>query len=329
MKSGENSVPLQKRHSVREAKPVAFEDLGYTGKDQAKKVGKSASEAYKKCEKILNQLRKLPNVTPFLYPANNLPGYLDTVKEPMDLGAVERKLKSGLYTSPYHFSLDVRKIWNNSWSYNKPGTEMYIATTQISNTFEYMMRDVEDVPFADSGNSEIHELKRKVNRIAGAISRITETASAPAMVSSPRAARKIVEKPMSMQEKATLGQNIRKLPQEKVLEMLQVLKGFVDLSKAKDGLELDLDKLPLKKCRELEQFVKRSLVPKKSSNSASRTTSAGNKKKKIEFQHPTSVATNNVRKLVIINRISNMVWSCHILKPIWKERVKLPQKLVP
>ena len=198
----------------------------------------------------------------------------------MDLSTVEKKLKAGYYTSPSNFALDVRKIWNNAWAYNKPGSDIYIATTKISDYFENLMKEVEDVPFGSNENDEIQELKKKMNRVSGALKKITGTVSAG---NTPRSAatngqKKFLERPMTPHEKALLGQNIRKLPQEKILEMLQILKDVIDLSKAKDGLELDLEKLPAKKCRELDTYVKKALssVNKPSKKKCS------TKKKKVE-----------------------------------------------
>jgi len=254
-----NMPELSHRHSTREKKAPSIDDLGYTNKEQLKKAGKGATEAYKKCEKILNQLRKHPLASHFLYPATT-PGYTEIIKEPMDLTIIEKRLKAGVYTSTNQFAFDVRKIWNNAWTFNKPGSEMYILTTKISENFENLMKEIDETQFSTGGNEEILELRKKVNKFNGVLKKIAEQSPAMSIQkASTPSNRRPPEKPMTPHEKAILGQNIRKLTQEQVLEMLQILRDVIDLSKAKDGLELDLEKLPARKCRELDQFVKKAL----------------------------------------------------------------------
>ncbi len=276
----DDEFSLQKRHSVREKKSVAIDDLGYSNKDQLKKAGKGASEAYKKCERILGQLRKHPCAVQFLYPVT-FPGYAEIVKEPMDLSTVEKKLKAGAYTSTNNFAVDVRKIWSNAWSFNQPGSEIYIMTTKISDYFENMIKEVEDVAFVPNGNNEIQELKKKVNKVTGVLRKMAGNAPQPMVqrTAANNSGKKLLERPMTTHEKALLGQNIRKLPQDKVLEMLQLLRDVVDLSKATEGVELDLEKLPTKKCRELELYVKKAL-------SSGKKKTAPTKKKKAEESSP-------------------------------------------
>ncbi len=260
----------QKRHSIREKRAASIDDLGYNNREQLKRAGKGASEAYRKCERVLAQLRKHPSAAQFLYPVQ-LSGYTDVIKEPMDVSTVERKLKTGMYTSTGNFVADVRKIWNNAWTFNQPGSSIYMMTTQVSDYFEGMMREIEDVPFVPGENSELMELKKKVNKVTGALRKMAGNvpSAAPPRATS-NAGKKPADRPMTAHEKAQLGQNIRRLPQEKVIEMLNLLRDVVDLSKARDGVELDIDKLPTKKCRELEQYVRRALAPKKGKSGGSR-----------------------------------------------------------
>lgn len=79
----------------------------------------------KKCFKILVAIKKHNYSLPFLKPVDpialQVPDYYDIVKEPMDLGTVERNLKNGVITSPTQFINEVRKIWNNSFLYNAKG----------------------------------------------------------------------------------------------------------------------------------------------------------------------------------------------------------------
>lgn len=321
-----DAEPLQKRHSAREKRTVEIDDLGYSNKEQLKKAGKGASEAYKKCEQILAQLRKHPCAGQFLYPVM-FPGYAEAVKEPMDLSTVERKLKAGIYTSTNNFALDVRKIWSNAWSFNQPGSDIYIMTTQISDYFENKIKEVEDVAFVPNGNNELQELKKKVNKVSGALRKIAGNAPAPLLqraASSGNGSKKPLERPMNAHEKAQLGQNIRKLPQDKVLEMLQLLRDVVDLSKATEGVELDLEKLTTRKCRELEQYVKKALGGSKKKATAS-------KKKKLDMDMPMPMPAAQTDPEPIpeevlnfsANSRSNRRWLILRRRRLWLERHRL------
>ncbi len=244
-----------KRHSARERKPVAIDDLGYVDREQGKKGGRGVTtEGYKKCERILGQLKKHPCAVQFLVPAPVLPEHQDRVKEPMDLSTVERKLRTGAYPSSYHFALDIRKIWNNSWQMNPAGSEAHNYTTEISNYFEKLMKEVGDVPLVLEESSQIQALKKKVSRVEGTLHKL-ESGSVKA--STPRSAG--LDRPMLPQEKAVLRQNIMKLPQDKLQGVIAIIRDSIDMDKNKEVLEFDIDALPSRKCRELDQYVKKSI----------------------------------------------------------------------
>lgn len=247
----------QKRSSGREKKRV-IEDLGYVDRDQGKKYGKlgyTSYDAFKKCERILNDLKKHQYGYYFLLPVD-VEGYTERIKEPMDFSTVERKLKSGAYASTNSFVQDVRKIWNNAWSYNEPGTEIYIGTTEISNFFEESIKDLGDIPLTESASNEIQELKKQVSKVTGQIKKIAS--AAPQRVSG-SSTKNLGNKAMTTQEKAQLKVNIMKLPPDKLPGIVQIIRDAIDIPQNKDSLEFDIDSLPPRSCRELEQFVKKNL----------------------------------------------------------------------
>lgn len=61
----------------------------------------SSAAELKLAQKVVKGLTKLQSAEPFLTPVTEeaAPGYHDIVKEPMDLGTVLSKLKSGAYTT--------------------------------------------------------------------------------------------------------------------------------------------------------------------------------------------------------------------------------------
>ena len=243
---------------------MTIDDLGYVDKVTGKKSAKgpfTSSEGYKKCEKLLANLKKHPSAAHFLN-LSVLPGYAEAVKEPMDLNTLEKKLKTGVYTSSGQFAADAKKIWNNSWQLNLPGTDFYIATTEISNYFEKLMKDIGEIPFISEENFEIQELRKNVNKAANAVKQITSAANTRTP-NRPPSTKNAAERPMSTQEKAQLKQNIMQLTQDKLQGVIQIIQSAVDTSKSKETLEFDIDKLPIRVCRELDQYVKKHVAQSK------------------------------------------------------------------
>lgn len=212
-------------------------------------------EAFKKCEKVLGLLKKHPQSRSFLFPVA-IPGYSNVIKEPMDLSTVEKKLQAGIYTSSHMFAGDIRKIWNNAWTYNQPGSAIYIATTNISDYFEGLMREVDNVQFMPSNKEEIQQLKKKVNKANEVLRKMT----GPMQKTSATGSRKASERVMTPKEKSFVAQNIQKLSKENPLEILKILHNILDLPTSKNEVEFDLEKLSARKCKELDQAVRRALT---------------------------------------------------------------------
>lgn len=242
-----------KRQSAREKKPVNIQDLGYVDKEQLRKGNLVNSEGYKKCERLLTQLKKHPLGNQFMVAPTHIPEYTEKIKEPMDLLKVEKKLKAGLYPSSFHFALDIRKIWNNSWSFNQDGTELYKLTFEISSYFENLMKEVGDIQFVTEGSQEIQHLKKKIDKVQNTLKRIDSTGG----ISGPTKGipRDAMDRPMTTQEKTLLKQQIMSLTQDKLAGMIKIIQDSIDMTNNSQTLEFDIDSLPPRVCRELEQYA--------------------------------------------------------------------------
>jgi len=75
----------------------------------------------------------------------------------MDLSTVEMNVKKGLYTSLNIFRSEVKKIWSNSFSYNAKNTEIYSYTQEMSNYFDKLWKEIENVGSNTAGT--FHFLK--------------------------------------------------------------------------------------------------------------------------------------------------------------------------
>ena len=54
--------------------------------------------------------------------ALGLPDYPDIITTPMDLGTIEKKLNAGKYPDAKAFADDVRLVWKNAMTYNRPNS---------------------------------------------------------------------------------------------------------------------------------------------------------------------------------------------------------------
>eukprot|EP00743_Colponemidia_sp_Colp-15_P005296 GILK01005695.1.p1 GENE.GILK01005695.1~~GILK01005695.1.p1 ORF type:complete len:432 (+),score=72.69 GILK01005695.1:47-1297(+) len=71
---------------------------------------------------------------PFKEPVdrNEVPDYYDVIKDPIDLKTMESRLQSGYYVTKALFEADVRRMFDNCRTYNKPDTIYY----KYANTLE-------------------------------------------------------------------------------------------------------------------------------------------------------------------------------------------------
>lgn len=103
--------------------------------------------------RFLAQARQVPQVAPFLEPvpwkALGLMDYTKTIKRPMDLGTVGRKLEAALpaaqaapagadapYATAAECAQDIRRVWFNSMAYNSDGGQFYQAAEIMAATSE-------------------------------------------------------------------------------------------------------------------------------------------------------------------------------------------------
>jgi len=262
-----------KRHSAREKKPVQPSDLGYVDKETSRKLGKNqvtTSEGYKRIEKVLTQLKRHPAAPQFMS-LTSIPGYNELVKDPMDINMIERNIKIGKYTSTTQFAEDVRKIWSNSWNVNPTNSDLYNVTTEISNFFDKLHKEMGDVQFVPETNIESSESKKGNGKSESGIKQ-TQTAPAKGAQSA-----KSKDMPMTTQEKAALKKNIMELTQQQLQGVISIIQNAVDTSKNSETLEFDIDKLPIKVCRDLDAYVKKCITTKAKS---------APKKKSAETERP-------------------------------------------
>jgi hypothetical protein len=235
------SNPNNKR-SLREKKPTTIEDLGYIDKDMRKKGKNHAlQDVYKKCERVLQKLRRSPNADFYSSSSN---------EEVPTLSQMERRVKSFYYSTFYQFSLDLRKIWNYYFSNFSSSPEIYQRTLSMSEFSEELLKESD----TDGDKTEIRELEKKVENLSSAIRRINQTQSVPAPKKVDKGGPS--DKPMTMQEKNLLGNSIRSLPPDQLKGIVNILSESLVIDPKKRFFEFDIETLDNRKLRELEKYVK-------------------------------------------------------------------------
>lgn len=92
---------------------------------------------------IVQKIMKEPHANLFASPVTDeiAPGYSAVVKEPMDLGTIQRKLQKRVYKTPKQFVDDIRRVWNNCRIYNHPTSAIVTLADTLSAVSERMMAD--------------------------------------------------------------------------------------------------------------------------------------------------------------------------------------------
>ncbi|KAK8791691.1 hypothetical protein WA588_002001 [Blastocystis sp. NMH] len=110
------------------------------------------------CKKIVADFMQMPESSAFLEPVPwkewGLDDYPRIIKQPMDLGTVNRKITTGEYKDIYEFAYDMRLIWRNCCTYNQEGAEIYTLGKKLSDQFESRFREVESLIPSDKRHAE-------------------------------------------------------------------------------------------------------------------------------------------------------------------------------
>ncbi|XP_059489774.1 transcription initiation factor TFIID subunit 1 isoform X2 [Neocloeon triangulifer] len=97
-------------------------------------------------EVILNEMRDLPDVQPFLFPVNGkvVPDYYTIIQRPMDLQTIRENLRAKKYQNREDFLTDVNQIVENSTLYNGAKSALTLAATRMMEICVQRLTDKED-----------------------------------------------------------------------------------------------------------------------------------------------------------------------------------------
>lgn len=97
-------------------------------------------------ESILNELRDMPDVQPFLFPVNPklVMDYYRIIQKPMDLQTIRENLRQKKYQSREEFLADINQVVENSTLYNGPKSSLTIAAQRMLNKCVERLAEKED-----------------------------------------------------------------------------------------------------------------------------------------------------------------------------------------
>uniref|UniRef100_A0A804NNC0 Transcription factor GTE8 n=1 Tax=Zea mays TaxID=4577 RepID=A0A804NNC0_MAIZE len=105
------------------------------------------TSSFKQCANLLKSLMSHVWASPFLVPVDivklNIPDYFQIVKQPMDLGTIQKRMKAGMYSTPPEFAADVRLTFSNAMNYNPANNDVHLMAKTLSKNFESRWKLIE------------------------------------------------------------------------------------------------------------------------------------------------------------------------------------------
>jgi bromodomain-containing factor 1 len=135
-------------------------------------------------KKVIANLKKSSISSAFREPVNyealNIPTYPEIIKQPMDLGTVDRKLKGSSYNTVSDFVTDFNLIVNNCITFNGTSHGVAQSAMKMKQSFENQMRGLPPPNFAVPPKEEKKPSKTKEHPVRAASQRRPSTSQATA-----------------------------------------------------------------------------------------------------------------------------------------------------
>ena len=133
-------------------------------------------------KKVIANLKKSSISAFFREPVNpvalNIPTYFDVIKQPMDLGTVDRKLKSSTYERLSQFVTDFNLIVNNTITFNGTIHNVTLSGMKMKQSFDNQMKALPPAHFALSAKDEKKPTKAKEHPVRTTSQRRPSTSQA-------------------------------------------------------------------------------------------------------------------------------------------------------
>nr|CAB3480255.1 unnamed protein product [Digitaria exilis] len=226
-----------------------------------------AQAMLKRCSGILGRLRKSKNSVWFNTPVDieglHLHDYRAIIRCPMDLGTVKQNLVAGRYPSHEDFADDVRLTFNNALRYNPPDHKVHRYASSFLATFEGLYKEAVSWFEQQCQPIEIEPPMQQNLLLPPPLPPqmpVSVPVQAPPRMGVGRRpkpkAREPNKREMDEEEKHKLRVEIESLPEEKMLNVLQIVqKRNSDPALSGEVVELDFDELDIETLWELDRFV--------------------------------------------------------------------------
>ncbi|CAD6246979.1 unnamed protein product [Miscanthus lutarioriparius] len=219
----------------------------------------------KRCADILMRLRRSKKSVWFNSPVDveglKLHDYRAIIRSPMDLGTVKQNLTAGRFPSHEAFAGDVRLTFNNALRYNPPDHHVHRYAGNLLASFEGMYKEA--VSWFEQQRQQLEppmQLDLPPPPPPPPQLPVSVPVQAPLRMGGGRKpkpkAREPNKREMDEEEKQKLRVEIENLPEEKMLNVLQIVqKRNSDPALTGEEVELDFDDLDVETMWELDRFV--------------------------------------------------------------------------
>lgn len=254
-------------------------------------VSEEMAKIYKKCKKGLDRMKEMKYYNMYYEPRKP--------DEPC-LANIEKKLNNYEYKSLYDFIMDVRKIWNYHFNSDKSNNEI---TSKMSDEWEKICADLEN----SNNEMSVGNIKKRTDRISKECHELKHNVigeNLPAPIKRNNQQINEDNKPMTVEEKNKLGNDIRTLNKEQLKGIINILSENNTVPKSK-YFEFDIDKLTPKKLRELEKYVKKCLASNNNKNNTSNNPHNKNINKSNQKETQVNKTNNKLNNNNSQNQIQN------------------------
>jgi uncharacterized coiled-coil protein SlyX len=271
------------------------------GRPQRKRIVRTpsviAGDAYltrglRKCQDLLRQLLRHEHGWPFAKPVDpvalNIPDYFDIIKHPMDLGTIKTQLANNFYDTIDAFEDDVRLVFANTRTYNKPDSDIVFMANILEEVFDKGIASLKAQGISDlEEDDEPTPSSRQIQQLSTQLKQVTEelkslkrewippnnaTAALPSSAKTSKGRPRDDTKPMTFEEKRRLSMSINALPSERLGKVVQIIherNPKLAQSSAPDVIEIDIDALDTSTLRHLERYVRTSQPRQRTASNAS------------------------------------------------------------
>jgi len=210
----------------------------------------------------------------------NIPDYFQVIKNPMDLGTVQKKLDRNEYASVDAIVADIRLTFQNAMKYNPVGHEVHSIATELLQVFEerwaqrpnpapygepYTKYDAHSSKPTDPYKIDI--LSKQITSLQNQLQEIVKQPKTSGPVPGKTLPGEFMSaRPMSQNEKRALSENINKLSQDMLCEVVNIIRTSNPATlgeKEDEEIEIDIDALDAVTLRRLEKYVRQCLSKKK------------------------------------------------------------------